>query len=209
MMKDTTGAGRIDWVQIHQRLKASQAGLARRLNPSLDDQRVVLHERARVLAREPQAQKATQESLHVVEFVLAHERYAFESRYVREICTLREFTRLPGAPAFVFGLINVRGQILSVIDIKKFFELPDRGLTDLNKVIILQTLPMELGILADTIVGMRSIAVEDLVAQLPTLTGIRAHYLKGVTRGPITVLDAAKLLSDPRIIVNQDAEPVT
>jgi purine-binding chemotaxis protein CheW len=177
------------------------------LNPDRDAQRAMLRERARALARETRADQAPLESIDVVEFILAYERYAIESNRIREIYPLREFTSLPGAPPFVLGLINVRGQIVSVIDIKKFFDLPDKGLTDLNKVIILQTPYMKLGILADAIAGMRSIPVRDLTGSLPTLTGIRAEYLKGVTQEAITVLDAAKLLSDPRIVVKEGIEP--
>lgn len=50
------------------------------------------------------------------------------SEYVREIYPLKEFTPIPCTPPFVLGIINVRGQILSVIDIKKFFDLPEKGL---------------------------------------------------------------------------------
>jgi len=70
------------------------------------------------------------------------------------------------------------GQILSVIDIKKFFGLPEKGLTDLNKVIVVRTQQMELGILADAVLGVRAIGLSDLQNSLPTLTGIRAEYLR-------------------------------
>jgi purine-binding chemotaxis protein CheW len=197
----------IDWARLHERLNASEAALARRLNPDRETQRAMLRERARGLARETRADQAPLESIEVVEFILAHERYAIESQRIREIYPLREFTSIPGAPRFVLGLINVRGQILSVIDIRKFFDLPEKGLTDLNKVIILQTPYMELGIVADAIIGMRSVPVRDMAGPLPTLTGIRAEYLKGVTQEAITVLDAAKLLSDSRIVVKEGIEP--
>lgn len=205
---ESTGHGRngIDWDQLHRRLRASEAELARKINPDRDAQRAVLRARARELARDPQVEEAPAEVLEVVEFVLAGEHYAIESRYIREIGPLHDLTPLPCAPAFVLGLINVRGEILSVIDIKRFFELPEKGLTDLNKVIILQTPQMELGILADAVIGIRPISLQHLVMSLPTLTGLRAEYLKAVTPDPIAVLDAARLLSDSRILVNQDVE---
>jgi purine-binding chemotaxis protein CheW len=173
------GENGIDWEQIHRRLDASAAELARKLNPSPDVQRAVLRARARELAREIQTAEAPGESVEVIEFVLAGEHYAIESRYIREICPLQDLTPVPCAPAFVMGLILIRGEIVSVIDIRKVFELPEKGLTDLNKVLILQTPYMEFGILADAVVGMRSISPEDLVTSLPALTGIRTEYLKG------------------------------
>jgi purine-binding chemotaxis protein CheW len=100
----------------------------------------------------------------------------------------------------------VRGQIVSVIDIKKFFDLPEKGLTDLNKVVILRNGTMEFGILADVILGMRRVALRDIQASLPTLTGIREQYLKGVTRERLVILDADKLLADKNIVVHEESE---
>jgi purine-binding chemotaxis protein CheW len=144
--------------------------------------------------------------LEVVEFLLAGERYAVEAGYVREICLLKEFTPLPGTPPFVLGIINVRGQILSVIDIKKFFELPEKGFTDLNKVIVLQTEQMEFGILADAIIGVCSIALNEIQPSLPTLTGIRAEYLRGIMPDRLVVLDAASILADKNIIIHDEVD---
>lgn len=97
----------------------------------------------------------------------------------------------------------MRGQIISIINIKKLFDLPEKGLTDLNKVVIVHANHMEVGILADAIVGVRSIAQEELHPALPTLTGIRAEYLKGITKDPMVVLDVERILSDENILVNE------
>ena len=136
--------------------------------------------------------------------MLAYERYGVELKYVREVYPLTELTPIPGIPSFVLGIINVRGEILSVIDIKKFFDLPEKGLTDLNKAIILHSAEIEFGILADSIVGVRSILLNELQPSLPTLTGIREEYLKGVTKEREVILDAERLLIDKSIIVNEN-----
>jgi purine-binding chemotaxis protein CheW len=70
-------------------------------------------------------EKAYDEYIEVVEFLLAHEKYGIESKCVREVYPLKELTPVPCTPSFVRSIINVRGKILSVIDIKKFFELPE------------------------------------------------------------------------------------
>ncbi len=196
----------IDWPEIHRRLETAQAAVERNLTPALEEKQKILKARAKTLAREPKEEKVAEQYLEVLEFLLAYEKYGIESSYVREIYPLKELTPLPCTPPFVLGLINVRGQILSVIDIKKFFDLPDKGLTDLNKVIILQTDKMELGILADAILGVRSIPLQEIQTSLPTLTGIRADYLRGVTKEPLVVLDGEKILSDKKIIVHEEVE---
>lgn len=164
----------------------------------------LLKARARELARGDAKEKTAGESIEVVEFLLAYETYGIESCYVREICSLKELTPIPCTPPFVLGIINVRGQIVSVIDIKKFFDLPDQGLTDLNKVLVLKNEGMEFGLLADAIVGVRSLPTCDLQSTLPTLTGIREEYLRGITKERVVILDAVKLLSDKNIVVHEE-----
>jgi purine-binding chemotaxis protein CheW len=93
-----------------------------------------------------------------------------------------------------------------VIDIKKFFDLPEHGITDLHKVIIVHHEKMELGILADLIVGVRTVSLNALQPSLPTLVGIREEYLKGVTAERLVVLDVARILTDQRIIVQEEVE---
>jgi len=194
----------IDWKEILRRMEESQLTIERGWAPSPEEKKKILKTRAKALAREQEEKETTEEKIEVVEFLLSYERYAIESSYVREVYPLKEFTPLPCTPPFVLGIINVRGQILSIIDIKKFFDLPEKGLTDLNKVIILRSEKMEFGILADEISGVRMIPVSEIQQSLPTLTGIRAEYLKGVTNDRVTILDANKILTDKNLIVYQE-----
>lgn len=202
---DRRRATAIDWTQVHQRLDAAQADLERRTALDSDEVRSILRTRAKLLAKEPEGEERPVGSLEVVEFLLAHEHYAFESRYIREIQPLRDLTPLPCTPAFVLGVINVRGQILSVIDIKKVFDPSEKGLTDLTKVIVVQTDRMKLGILASGILGVRSITLGDLQFSLPTFTNVGAKFLRGVTKDSVAVLDVERILSDRSILVEDDA----
>ena len=204
--KSARGDSAIDWSEVRRRLDASRAAIKQGTEPDPAEKKKVLKERAKELARQTKDQEGPEESIEVAEFLLAHERYAIESLYVREVYPLSHLTPVPCTPPFVLGIINVRGRILSVIDIKKFFELPEKGLTDLNKVIIVHDDRMEFGILADLIVGVRSIPVVEIQPSLPTFTGIRAEYLKGLTNEPLIILDTGKLLADKRIIIHEEVK---
>jgi len=196
--------GSLYWAGLRRRLDASQEALNRRLSPSREEKQKILRARARSMAASGKKEAPSPDLLlEVVEFVLGPEHYGIESSHIREIYPLSEFTPLPCTPAFVLGLVNVRGQILSIINIKKLFDLPEKGLTDLNKIIIVHARQMELGILADAVLGVRSIAMEELHPALPTLTGIRAEYLKGITKDPLVVLDVEKILADEKILVDE------
>ena len=166
----------------------------------------ILRARAHTLARVPRPAPAADTMLELLEFRLASERYALETRHVQDVHPLRELTPLPCTPPFVLGIVNVRGRILPVLDLKKFFDLPERGLTDLHRIILVRGNGLELGLLADVIVGVRSMAANDLQPSLPTLSGIRADYLKGVSVERLVVLDLDRILSDPKIIVHEEVE---
>jgi|SRR3990172_969741 len=194
----------INWEEIHSRLESAKITSDKGFQPSREERDRILKERAKITALESNEGLKKEESIEVLEFMLAYERYGVELKYVREVYPLTELTPIPGIPSFVLGIINVRGEILSVIDIKKFFDLPEKGLTDLNKAIILHSAEIEFGILADSIVGVRSILLNELQPSLPTLTGIREEYLKGVTKEREVILDAERLLIDKSIIVNEN-----
>jgi purine-binding chemotaxis protein CheW len=162
----------------------------------------ILRERARVLARETGKDAVAGESTEIIRFRMANEIYGVESAFVREVYPLRDFTALPGVPPFVLGIVYIRGQILSVVDLKKFFNLPEKGLGNLNKVIILRNDRMEFGILADAILGVGPVRIDAIQALPMTISEIGAEYLRGVTSDRVIILDAEKILGDKRIIVN-------
>jgi len=198
------GDRHIDWSAIHGRLEAVNAAITRGSSPSPEERKRILKARADLLARQP-GKGQDRETIEVVEFMLANERYGIESSYVREVYPLRDYTPLPCTPSFVLGLLNLRAQIISVIDIKKFFDMPEKGISDPNKVIIVSDGKMIFGILADVILDVRGIAVEDIQSSIPTLTGICEQFLRGVTRERTVILDAAKLLADKYIVVYEEA----
>lgn len=194
----------IDWREVERRLESARMAIEHVWTPTAEDTRRILAERARVLAGEAVPAETADTSIEVIEFLLAHERYAVASEYVREVYPLEDMTPLPCTPAFVLGIANLRGEILSVIDIKKFFDLPEKGLTNLNKVIVLESADMVFGIVVDAINGVRRIQHADIQPALPTLTGIRKDYLQGVTAEHLVMLDAEKLLNDENLIVQEE-----
>lgn len=194
---------RTDWGNISRRLEEATAAIQKGFTPGDEDKKKILRKRAELLAHEPEKRKEG-DCIEVVEFLLANEHYGIESLYIHEVYPLKDYTPLPGAPMFVLGLVNVRGRIVSVIDLKKFFDMPDKGISDLNKVIILHDTMMEFGILADSILGTRNIRLDEIQPPPPTLTGIREEFLRGVTQERAVVLDAKRLLTDKSIIVHEE-----
>ena len=193
------------WDELRRRLEASRTALRRRLEPSPEAMRDILKVRAAELAQGLSEEAGTDSRLEIVEFMLAHERYGVECGFVREILPLKTLTPVPCTPPFVLGVTNVRGEVLSVIDLKRFFDLPGEALTDMGRVIVLRSDSMEFGILADAVVGARLVPLDDIDPPLPTLTDVRGEYLKGVSKERLAILDAARILADGRIVVDKEA----
>lgn len=169
--------------------------------------REVLKKRAIAMAVEPEQKAPASGILEVIAFSLASESYGVESVMVREVYPLKDFTPLPGVPSHILGIVNVRGQILPVVDLKKFFNLPEHGLGELNKIIILCNDQMEFGILADDVLGTQTVTTDEIRAIPPDFSGIGEKYLRGLTVEGLIVLNAEKILSDKGIVVNDENTP--
>ncbi len=170
------------------------------------DAAAILRERARALARPAAAAAPEAQTIELLEFALAAERYAVETRRVGEVQPLRALTPLPGTPPFVRGIVNLRGRILPVFDLKKFFGLPEVGLTDLHRIVVVQGADFELGLLADQVIGVRTMPRAALQPSLPTLTGIGAEFLLGVSAERLVVLDLERILTDAKLLVHDEVD---
>lgn len=168
------------------------------------EDRDLLKIRATEMAREPEIAKEASASLNIIAFSLSSEIYGIESDFVSEVYPMKDFTPLPGVPSYIIGVMNVRGKVLAVIDLKKFFHLTANGLGELNKVIILSNDEMEFGILADTVLGAQILSIDEIKPAPKTVSGIGEDYLMGVTADRMIILSAERLLNDKSIIVNEE-----
>jgi purine-binding chemotaxis protein CheW len=192
-----------DWEAIRRRVAAAQQVLDSDGAPSAEARERILRERAGRLAA-VDARVETGPMLEVLTFQLAGERYAMESSYVRQVFTLRDMTRVPCTPAFVLGIINVRGEICPVIDLKRVFGMPERGLTNATRAIVIRDERLELGIVADVVLQVRALPEASLQPPPATLSGVHAEFVRGVTDEALIVLDAARVLAHPSMVVHEE-----
>ena len=192
----------VDWGDIHRRLERLQIMIESgwRVEPERID--AILAARAQQLAKPLTTEESAKKILEIVEFSLARENYGIASEYVREVFPLNDFTPVPCTPGFVLGIANVRGQIISIVDLRKFLGLSTSGITDLNKVIVLEGFGMSFGVVVDFIVEVRQIAEDELLPPV-NISGVSGQYLLGVTAQRMAVIDTEKLLSDKKIVVDE------
>lgn len=169
---------------------------------SSEQVRAILEKRAQALARVTEVENG--DSLQLVVFSLAHETYGIPTEYVRDVQPLRSLSLVPCTPDFVVGVINIRGSIYSVIDIRGFFGLPGHGITSSTKVIVVNAAGLEVGILADDVSGAMSLPVDEMRPSLSSQAAARDEYVQGVTKDLLIVLNLEALMHDERIIVHED-----
>src|SRR5262249_41014962 len=127
----------INWQKVRDRLARATEALetAQRLSP--ERARAVLEERARLAAQIPAQAPDAAQILDVVIFLLGDERYGVETRHVREVLRVKDYTPLPGTPAFLLGVFNLRGQIVPLIDLRTFFGITTHESTETTRVLVL------------------------------------------------------------------------
>lgn len=202
MTEEAEPKGAQHWDEIKRRLNEIESRLVMEFNPAPDEVRNRLRQRARELAR-PVQRAETGATLDLQVFELSQETYAIETRYVEEVVPLKLLAPIPCTPDHILGLVNVRGRMVSVVDIRCFFELPLKGLSDLNSVVVIADDQMEFGLLTDRIQNGVVLPESRVLPPPANLQGIRADYLLGVTADQWTLLDGRKLLVDPRLVVEE------
>ncbi len=185
-------------------MESVRTALAKCSDPTPAEKRQILKARADALAKRDEVSDADEACLQAVVFRLGRETYSIELIHILEVCFLKEITPIPSVPAFVLGIINFRGQILSLIDLKKLFGLPDQPPDDLARVIVLHSDTMEFGILADEVIGAKAIPLSRIQPMKAMYEGIGAEYLRGITPDLTAILDGGKILSDKKLVIYQE-----
>lgn len=122
------------------------------------------------------------EEMKVIVFTLAHEEYGIEVDRVRTIERMCPITRVPKTPDFVKGVINLRGIVIPVIDLRGRFGLPETELTDNSRIIIVAANDLEVGFIVDSANDVMDVMSDTIETPPEVLGGIKAKYLSGVAK---------------------------
>jgi len=132
-------------------------------------------------------------------FELAAEDYAIEIRYVTEIIGIQKITEVPDTPDFVMGVINLRGKIIPVIDVRRRFNFPTIEYGDRTCIIVVDIDGISTGLIVDEVSEVLDIPEGDVDAPPKTNKGEHSRFIQGmgkVGEEVKIILNIGKLLND-------------
>jgi purine-binding chemotaxis protein CheW len=186
-------------------------------------------ERAARLAQVP-PEHETGEQISLLLARLGRELYGLDARHVTRIEPVAHLTPVPRVPKWVAGVTNVRGRVLSVVDLAAFLGLPSPAGQQNGEnghrenlpppseryLVVVEAAGMELAFLVDGVLAVERLPSRQLVQAADMVRGLRPEYVRGIaerrrssvqensSRAIVIVLDLPNLLADERLIVHQE-----
>lgn len=135
-------------------------------------------------------------------FSLGNEIYGIEIKYVTEIIGIQPITEVPELPAYVRGIVNLRGKIIPVIDVRLRFKKPLKEYSDRTCVIVIDIEEISIGLIVDSVCEVLVIPENEIVPPPNVNGGVSNKYLKGIGKVDNSIkliLDCNKLLKEEEI----------
>lgn len=141
--------------------------------------------------------KASDDLLQLVTFNLGSEQYAVDILKVQEINRMTDITRVPNAPSYVEGVINLRGKVIPVMNIRSKFNLDTKETDSMSRIMIVTVQGITMGLVVDSVSEVLRIPASIVDPAPPMASGIGSEYMMGIAKLEdrlIILLDLDKLL---------------
>lgn len=152
-----------------------------------------------LLAQSGKAKEGTDQVLQWVTFKLQEETYGINVMQVQEVLRYTDIAPVPGAPMYVLGIINLRGNVVTVIDTRARFGLPPSDVTENSRIVIIEADKQVIGILVDSVAEVVYLRASEIDTAPNVGTDESAKFIQGVSNrdGELLILvDLNKLLTD-------------
>ena len=142
--------------------------------------------------------KQDAELLQLVTFSIGEEEFGVDILSVQEIIRMMDITKVPRAPEFVEGVINLRGKVIPIIDLRRRFGLQPKEHDKHTRIIVIEINTMIVGFVVDSVSEVLRIPASTVEPPPPVVAGLEAEYISGVGKLEdrlLILLDLNKLLS--------------
>lgn len=137
--------------------------------------------------------------LRWVTFRLENEKYGINVMQVQEVLRVTEIAPVPGAPDYVLGIINLRGNVVTVIDTRRRFGLQSKDLDDASRIVIIEADEQVVGILVDSVAEVVDLRLSEIESAPNVGTEESAKFIQGVASQEgelLIIIDLNRLLTD-------------
>jgi purine-binding chemotaxis protein CheW len=150
------------------------------------------------------------QEIKVIVFNLGSEHYGVEVDKVRSIERMLPMTRVPKTPPFVKGVINLRGVVVPVIDLRGRFGLPEADYTSDTRIIVVAVKDIEVGLIVDSANDVIDMDTDNITDPPEIVGGIKTKYLRGVAKierkGLLVLLNLSEVLNKSEIVQLENVE---
>ena len=133
-----------------------------------------------------------------VVFLINEQTYGIEILKIKEVVAYKKITPLPDMKGFIKGIINLRGVVLPVFDLREKFNLPETTYTHFHTIIVMEISGRVIGVIVDEITDVVEILPEEIQATSNLPPGMKTEYMKGIGKKEdklVVLLDIDRLLS--------------
>lgn len=134
-----------------------------------------------------------------VVFKLGNEEYGIDIMQVKEIVPYKEPVRVPNTPGFIEGIVNLRGEIIPIVNLKKRFNIPGESINEETRVIVMNIDSKQIGFIVDDASEVITISSDNIETAPDIIAGIERKYITGIGKIEeriLILLDLDKLFSD-------------
>jgi purine-binding chemotaxis protein CheW len=145
----------------------------------------------------------------IVTFRLGEDLFAADVHDVERVLRHAQPRGIPNVPDWIEGVIDYRGRVVPVIDLRKRFELADAAITPATRILVLAVEGEWVGAVVDAVLEVTTVAAADVAAPPKLFHGLAGEYLRGVVRrkeGLVVLLDVVRILStNDRLVLERAA----
>ncbi len=163
----------------------------------MDDKIKVLKKRAEILST-PVIEKADTKnsSVQILEFLVSSEKYGVEVPLIKEVVIYKGHTSVPKFENYILGFSNIRGQIFTLIDLEKIFNIEKKSEAAKKKIITINDSSLKIGFIADDVLGFEEVDKKSIQCVFESLKNKKFDYILGVTSAGVSIIDIHKILND-------------
>jgi purine-binding chemotaxis protein CheW len=153
--------------------------------------------------------KRSTETMQIVSFALGKEEYGVDIAQVQEINRMVAITHVPRAPHFMEGVINLRGQLIPIIDLRTRFGMPRAEQTKNTRIVVTEIGGKRVGMVVDSVSEVLRVPIEQIEDAPDMIAGVDTEYIRGVGKlgeRLIILLDLGRVITgeDKRDLENLD-----